>query len=133
MNGTTRAQCIVTRNGRILMACHHHEHDSWWCLPGGAVEPGETDAEAALRELSEECCVTGKIIREMGLFLEDNGNRSHTFLVDIGDQEPSLGYDPEEPPGEPVLVAVKWLTLMEIPERDRAFLWTIGLIGVEDF
>ena len=131
MNGMTRAQCIVTRNGRILMARHHHEHDSWWCLPGGAVEPGETDAEAALRELSEECCVTGKIIRETGLFLEDNGNRSHTFLVDIGDQEPSLGYDPEV--DNPILVDLKWLTLREISERDRAFLWAAGLLAIEEF
>ena len=27
---------------------------SWWCTPGGGIEPGETDEDAALREVREE-------------------------------------------------------------------------------
>lgn len=50
---TTRAQCIVCREDKLLMVQHHYEGVRWWCLPGGAVEPGETEAQAALRELEE--------------------------------------------------------------------------------
>jgi ADP-ribose pyrophosphatase YjhB (NUDIX family) len=129
---TTRAQCIVIREGVILLPRHRSGDHEWWCLPGGAVEPGETDAEAALRELKEECCVTGTIIRETAISSEEGGRRSHTFLIDIGDQEPTLGSDPEEAMAE-FLIGIAWLRLDEVSERDRAFLWAAGLLGVKEF
>jgi len=57
----------------------------------------------------------------------------YTFLVDIGNQEPRLGTDPEFGGESQLLVEVKWLTLAEVPERDRAFLWAAGLLAVEEF
>ena len=58
-----------------------------------------------------------------------------TFLVDIGDQTPSLGHDPEVATGKQALALldVQWLRLSEVPERDRAFLWAAGLLGVAGF
>jgi 8-oxo-dGTP pyrophosphatase MutT (NUDIX family) len=37
---------------------------TWWELPGGGIEPGETDVEAAIRELAEETgiVITGRHI-----------------------------------------------------------------------
>jgi len=53
--------------------------------------------------------------------------------VDIGDQQPSHGCDPEPFKPEQVLVDVQWLRLNEICELDRAFLWAAGLLGVDSF
>jgi hypothetical protein len=53
--------------------------------------------------------------------------------LEIGDQEPQLGIDPEFTGDAQILVDVRWLALSEIPERDRAFLWASGLLGLEDF
>ena len=130
---TTRAQCIVYRDGKLLMIRHREGEAEYWCLPGGGVEPGETPAEAALRELEEECKVKGAIFRETSRVRYSPTAQSYTFLVDIGEQIPSMGSDPEFSESDQIVVDLKWLALNEIPERDRVFLWTAGLLAVEEF
>ncbi len=47
--------------GRLLLIRRGHEPGAGlWSLPGGRVEPGETDAEALVREMREE---TGLVVR----------------------------------------------------------------------
>lgn len=48
---------ILRRDDRILL-CHRHPDREWypnvWDLPGGHVDPGESPAQALVRELGEE-------------------------------------------------------------------------------
>ncbi|HSB67661.1 MAG TPA: NUDIX hydrolase [Anaerolineales bacterium] len=128
-----RAQCIVQRGNCLLMVKHHWQADEWWCLPGGGMQPGESPTQAALRELQEECGVIGQIVRQTGHTLDADGMETNTFLVDIGDQQPKRGIDPELSPADQILVDMRWLSLSEIPERDRAYLWAAGLMSVPVF
>lgn len=43
------AAAIVVHTGRVLL--HRAEHDPFWALPGGRVEPGETGAATNVREM----------------------------------------------------------------------------------
>ena len=115
------------------MMKHRLNGEEWWCLPGGGVEPMETPAEAALRELEEECHVNGQIVRQMGRATDADGNETITFLMDIGDQEPGMGNDPEFASEAQILADMRWLSLAEIPERDRAYLWAAGLMSLPVF
>ena len=128
-----RAQCIVYRGDRILMAKHRLDGEEWWCLPGGGVEPGETAAQAAIRELGEECGVIGGLVCQTSHTIDGAGVESITFLMEIGNQEPQMGTDPEFEQGNQILVDLRWMRLAEIPERDRVYLWAAGLVSVPQF
>jgi 8-oxo-dGTP pyrophosphatase MutT (NUDIX family) len=115
------------------MVKHLHDGMMWWCLPGGGVELIETPPNAAIRELEEECCVRGKILRQTSHMIDGSGSESITFLMDINIQEPRIGLEPEVIPGDQILIDVQWLPLAEIPERDRAYLWAAGLLSIPEF
>jgi 8-oxo-dGTP diphosphatase len=128
-----RAQSLVIRENKVLLVRHRQSGEEWWCLPGGAIEKGETPEEAAIRELKEECCIDGTVIRQIGYTAYSANDKSFTFEVDIGTQNPKLGIDPDFPSDKQVLIDVQWLALSEIPERDRVFLWAAGLLGIGEF
>lgn len=129
--GKNRAQCLIVREHKILCVRHSQDGREYYCLPGGGIEDGETPKQAAKRELLEECGVTGKNLRLLAKVMH-KGHYNYTFSAEIGKQEPALGYDPEFPE-EPVLVGVRWCTLGELSERDRAYLWSAGLIACPEF
>ena len=130
-----RAQCIVVRDGKILMAKHREGGVEYYCIPGGGIEAGETPEQAAVRELREECCVEGKIIQRLGEYHDpyEHDRIFYNYQLDIGEQEPKLGYDPEFAEKNAILVGVKWLALNEMSERDRAFLWSAGIFAIKEF
>ncbi|MFI5356549.1 MAG: NUDIX hydrolase [Opitutales bacterium] len=129
----SRAQCIVVRGDRVLMVKHRESQLEWWCLPGGGINPGEAPEAAALRELKEECCVTGHSPRTTSIVEFGPDDRYFTYLVQIGDQTPTLGDDPDKEEGKKVLADLAWLALGDLAEGDRAYLWTAGLLTVELF
>ena len=49
-----RASAVLLRDNRILMVRISYHGRTWWCLPGGTIEPDETPEETIVRELREE-------------------------------------------------------------------------------
>ena len=128
----SRAQCLIHRQKKILMVKHRHENKEWWCLPGGRIEADETPEQAALRELWEECRVRGTVIRPTSVITFALNDQYYTYLIEIGAQAVSLGSDPEVKKNQ-ILVDIAWISLNELTERDRVFLWTAGLLTIPEF
>ena len=81
-----RATVVVRRAGRVLLV---HGRNPTFAMPGGGIEPGESPADAAARELFEE---TGlRATRTEGLFIVETGiHRHHVFLIEA-DGEVDMG------------------------------------------
>ena len=53
---------VTDGQGRLLMIKRGHEPGAGlWSIPGGRIEPGETDAEALVREMLEETGLTVEV------------------------------------------------------------------------
>ena len=87
-----------------------------WCLPGGAIEAGETLVEAAVREALEETGVELEILGIVGVYSRpnwrDGGNHEVVFA---GKQ---IGGELAPQDGE--AVEVSYFSLTELP---KALLW----------
>jgi 8-oxo-dGTP pyrophosphatase MutT (NUDIX family) len=61
------ATCLVFDEDRRVLLVEHGDTGRW-VTPGGAVEPHETPADAAARELWEETGLVGRPVRVLGVF-----------------------------------------------------------------
>jgi mutator protein MutT len=87
----------LLRNGRVLLA-HRSPGRRWypgvWDLPGGHVEPGESDRQALVRELREELrveVVDSAQVAELTVGDGDAGLRLTVHRVDRWDGDPVNG------------------------------------------
>jgi 8-oxo-dGTP pyrophosphatase MutT (NUDIX family) len=77
--GRTRiAQAVVRSEGRVLL-CLRRELRGWE-LPGGAVQPGERDDDAVVREVREETGLDVAPLRLVGTY-QRSGFRAHEAVV----------------------------------------------------
>ena len=127
-----RSMALVVQDEKILMVQALRRGRLFWELPGGGIEIGETPEEAALRELQEECGLTGVVNRPLNTLHCRDGSVEYVFLVDVSaEQKEIVGMDPEA--AEQTIKNVSWKKLTELSERDRASLWSRGLVEVDDF
>ena len=130
-----RSMALVVRDNRILMVQTYRFNRYINELPGGGIEKGESPEEAALRELKEECGLQGTINRQLNTLHWKDGSTEYVFLVDVPpDCEPIVGVDPEIDEGEEQAIKnVRFMKLNELSEKDRAFLWSYGLLDVDNY
>lgn len=78
------AKALVTVGDRILLVKERHDDGTpFWTLPGGGVEPGESDIEALERELAEELrCRAEVLARETSLlYAHSSSERLSRYVV----------------------------------------------------
>lgn len=54
MNIKLRVGVLIKKGDKILLVKHKKDNETYWVLPGGKVEKGETLKETARREIKEE-------------------------------------------------------------------------------
>jgi 8-oxo-dGTP diphosphatase len=116
---------VLDPQGRVLLFLFHHREGPlagirFWATPGGSLEPGESYAQAATRELFEETGIAADVGEEIGRghaeFMMPDGETvtadERYFLVRTSDQvDPSANPDPLE---RSVMADMRWWPLDEI-------------------
>ena len=80
---------VIVNDDQVLLVRRANEPSRGrWSIPGGTVELGETLAEAATREVAEECQVEAEIGEVLSTFnmiqRDDSGRiRYHYVLIDL--------------------------------------------------
>lgn len=128
-----RSVVFVVRNKRILMEKLCYDGRTFYSIPGGGIEDGETPEQTAIRELKEECGLDGVIIKKLAE-IYNNERTEYSFEVRVPENQNAVkGYDPEEPLDDQPIKDVIWMDLHEISEKDRAFMWRYGLMEIDGF
>jgi 8-oxo-dGTP diphosphatase len=123
-----RVQCvggvITDDSGRLLLILRGHEPGKGlWSIPGGRVEPSESDAQAVVREMREE---TGLIVTCGPLLGAVERPGLGGAVVDIRDYR-AVVTGGELAPGDDA-DAARWVTAAEAAEMEAAGQLTGGLL-----
>lgn len=125
---------IVVRDRKVLMMKVNCFERIFHTCPGGWIQEGETPQAAALRGLKEDCGLDGTIVCPLAIQYDHKGRREYSFLVSIGnDQTVVPAYEPKLSPENQFIQEVRWYSLKELTEKERAFLWYYGLFRTGSF
>lgn len=78
-----------------------------WCFPGGAIEPGESSAEAIVREVAEEVGLQGRAVEKVWHWTRPDGR----LVLDWWRVE---GTNDRLVPNPAEVAEVRWMTEAEI-------------------
>lgn len=79
---TIGVNIAIIQNGKILLT--KREDFEVWCLPGGAVDEGESVAQAAIREAREETGLEVELTRLIGLYSHPNESALIGHIISFG-------------------------------------------------
>lgn len=124
MSRIIRYQGAILKDHQILLILHteHASGHSYWVIPGGGIETGETEEACVQREMREETSLHVEVER---LLLDEAGipngvyQRLKTYLCRIVEGEAQPGHEPEEEASqEYVIDQVGWFDLRDSNQWD---------------
>ncbi|MEZ5211798.1 MULTISPECIES: NUDIX hydrolase [unclassified Gordonia (in: high G+C Gram-positive bacteria)] len=112
---------LVDDDGRVLLVKRGHEPEKGhWSVPGGRVEPGETPAQAAVREVREETGLDVRVGDELWTaivpFGDDSRYEVHDFAATVLGGELRSGDDADD---------ARWVA----PDQLETLPLSTGLLG----
>lgn len=114
MTDVAAVGAIAIRDGMLLLVQRGHAPDAGkWSIPGGRVEPGETDADAVVREMAEETGLTVRVVRLAGEVVRpgpaESLYRIHDYVVEIVEGTETPGDDAAD---------LAWVPFADLGARD---------------
>lgn len=119
---TERVRAIIIDRGKVLLINRIKGNDSYWVIPGGAVESGESHEQAVKRECLEELgvkiAVQKLFLQRLGDKPEIEGQQEFFYLCDIVDGQIGTGQGPEFQAGTQYKgeYRIKWVDLKDLLE-----------------
>ena len=113
----TRYQGAIIQDDKILLIQHteHASGRSYWVIPGGGREPGETEIACVMREMLEETNLTVRVERllvETAIPNDPFNKTRKTYLCHIVSGQAAPGYEPEaDAAAFYAITAVAWFDL----------------------
>lgn len=117
MDQKTRYQGAILKGNSILLIrhCHHDDGRTYWLLPGGGREDGESEEKCVCREMCEETGLDVTVERLLLIYenpLPGSNQLLKTYLCNPIDGEARPGYEPEiEVSQRYAIVEVGWVDL----------------------
>lgn len=106
---------VVVKQGDQFLLVQEHKPGAPWSLPAGRVKPGESLADAAVRETLEESGVTVRLTGILRLEHSPRERRARLRAVFLG--EPIGDPTPKQQPDEESLGA-RWVTIDEVRQLE---------------
>jgi len=118
------AKALILSNGKYLLLLRSAEEDicpSDWDIPGGGIEPGETEQGAMVREIKEETGIDLSSCRAIPIKRWEGLNKNGVKISGIDflcilDSRPDVVLSPEH-------VEARWLSKEEILEGEEFAEW----------
>ena len=121
---------VFDARGRLLMIQRGHDPGAGlWSIPGGRVEPGETDEQALVREMLEETNLQVKVGKLIGRVQREGLGGA---VVDIGDYAATVTggtLRPGDDAADARWVAASGLARLEVAEGLIEALTEWGVLG----
>ena len=109
VKGVAYGGVVFRADGRLLLREPKNHYDGYmWTFPKGKMEPGESEQQAALREVREEGGVEAKIVRRIPGEFQGGTSKCIYFLMSV---EREVGFDEDE------TQSVAWVTGEEAAKR----------------
>lgn len=86
-----RAGIILIHDGKLALIERHRRGRHYFAFPGGGVDEGETDEQAAIREAEEELGIRVEIVQKAATILREGRRDQVYFLVKWVDGEFGTG------------------------------------------
>jgi ADP-ribose pyrophosphatase YjhB (NUDIX family) len=107
---------LIMRGDTALLVRQSKGAQTYWLLPGGALELGETLEEAVHREVQEECSIAMTLRGPLGVVESISPDRGRSRHVVHFMYAATAGPDAHALPSDSAILEVRWVTAREVGE-----------------